>query len=290
MKASYSIIGCGKVGTALCEYLHKAGYTPVGLSDHKYKNAKETLRITEIKKKVFLSEKPYEVIDTADIVIITTPDGTIEEICKSLSTKKCFKENSVILHCSGSLPSTILSSASESGASVGSMHPLQSFASKENPENPFYDIIMSVEGEKKALKTAIKIAESLKAKPVPIKTDAKTLYHASAVVASNYLVTLIDLAYKLIGKAGVAENDAFEVLKPLINGTLNNIKNKGPQNSLTGPVIRGDTKTVLTHINEINEKASELNKLYKVLGLYTLGIAEKELSDDVIENFKKMFQ
>ena len=104
------------------------------------------------------------------------------------------------------------------------------------------------------------------------------------------MVTLLDLAYKLIEKAGIPKENAFDVLQPLINGTLNNIKNNSLEKALTGPIIRGDTKTVLSHIDEINNQAPELNELYKILGLYTLKIAEQNLSKQTIESFKTMLQ
>jgi len=62
-------------------------------------------------------------------------------------------------------------------------------------------------------------------------------------------------------------------LKPLIEGTLSNIGKVGVQKALTGPIARGDVKTVKTHIEEIGLKKPEFLALYKTLAFYTVDIA-----------------
>ena len=113
--------------------------------------------------------------------------------------------------------------------------------------------------------------------PKSVKTDGKMLYHASAVVASNYLVTLLGLAFKLIGKAGIADRDAYTVLKPLIMGTLGNVENVGIPAALTGPISRGDVQTVAQHLDEMKSKSPELMFLYRALGLHTIDSSPRYL-------------
>ncbi len=194
------------------------------------------------------------------------------------------------LHCSGALPSTILSSVKECDAFAGSMHPLQSFASVEIEKNPFQDIIISLEGEKEAVSAARKIATDLGATCFTIQTEAKTLYHASAVVASNYLVTLLDLSLKLIEAAGISGADALKALKPLIEGTLSNIEKTGITRALTGPIVRGDIETVKRHLEDIGSKTPDLLDLYKTLGFHTVDIAMAGggLSESSVQKLKKI--
>jgi len=134
------------------------------------------------------------------------------------------------------------------------------------------------------------MAEDLGSICLTIKTEAKTLYHASAVVASNYLVTLQDLALRLIGEAGLSGDDAFKVLNPLIKGTLSNIENVGAIKALTGPIARGDIETITRHLDEIGEKTPNLLLLYKILGQYTVDIALAggTISDSEANELKKV--
>ena len=224
MKPTIAIAGCGRLGTTLAKHLSGKGYDLLGISCRSEASLKTASELLNVKN---ASISAWEITKDADIVFITTPDGKIEETCKTIASNNGFKEKAIVLHCSGSLPSTILLTAGDRGATIGSVHPLQSFASPKLSGNPFDGIIMAVEGEKEAIETGRVLAKDLGAVFIKILTESKTLYHASAVVASNYLVTLMGFAFDLIGKAGISENDAMKVLKPLITGTLANIENVG---------------------------------------------------------------
>lgn len=288
MRPSFAIVGCGRVGTALAKYLAEAGYIPAGLASKSLSSAK---RVADLTGSASFTDTAWEVTRKADIVFITTPDGAIKEACDSIAVKNGFNSGSVVLHCSGALTSTMLLTARNCGASIGSMHPLQSFASTEYSHNPFSGIVTSVEGDKKATDAASLVAAALGSGCVTIKTEAKILYHASAVVASNYLVTLLDLSLNLIRQAGVPADEAFRSLKPLIDGTLSNIEKLGVHDALTGPIARGDIQTIENHILEIGSETPHLLPLYKILGLYTVEIAKGKgtLSDTVCGNLKKLF-
>ena len=288
MKPSFAIVGCGKVGTALGVFLNSAGYRPVGFASKSLSSAK---RAADIIQSDHFGDVPWEITRSADLVFITTPDGAITDTCNNISRNRGFANNTVVLHCSGALPSTILSTAKKCGAFIGSMHPLQSFASFDYVTNPFKNIIVSTEGESRAVKMAKEIATDLGGTSVTILTEAKTLYHASAVVASNYLVTLLDLAFKLIGESGIAGQDAFNVLKPLIEGTLSNVEKVGIPEALTGPIVRGDLETVEKHIEEIRLITPELLALYKTFGFHTIDIAKAKgtISESTCKKLKRIF-
>ena len=68
------------------------------------------------------------------VVFVTTPDDKIASTCSNISTKKAFQAGAVVVHCSGALASSVLAPARQCGASVASLHPLQSFASVSQAE------------------------------------------------------------------------------------------------------------------------------------------------------------
>jgi len=287
LKPSFAIIGCGRLGKVLVRYLTPAAYRPAGFASRSLASAEKAARIAGAGA---VSQVPWEISRRADIVFITTPDGQIETTCREIAGNGGFKPQAVVLHCSGAHPSTILSSAEACGASVASMHPLQSFAADEYAVSPFKGIVISVEGQKPAVEQAQKIAEDLGARCFAIRTAAKTLYHAAAVVASNYMVTLLDLAFKLSGEAGIAEQDAPDVLYPLIEGTLANIRAGGIQKALTGPIARGDVETVARHLDAIRQDAPQMIDLYRTLGRYTVDIARNAgtLSDQALWQLEQL--
>lgn len=260
MKPSFAIIGCGRVGKALGRHLAEAGYRPAGFASRRIASARQAAEAAG--KPDCFFEHPRDATEKADIVFITVPDDTINAVCGQIFENKGFSENAIVFHCSGALASTELASARPAGlvssVRIGSMHPLQSFAA-ETSGNPFNNIMMAVEGDPGAVEKAREIALNLGARPFTISTRGKVLYHAAAVVASNYLVTLMDLAIQLMAASGAGESEAFEILTPLIKGTLNNIKTIGIPDALTGPIARGDAGIVEKHVKAIEALSAQLS-------------------------------
>lgn len=287
MKPSVAVIGCGRMGTVLAITLAGKGYAIAGVSSLHRTSAQRLADICGISE---ATDKPWEITRKADVVFLTTPDGVIESVCESISQQDGFSPEAVVFHCSGAHASTILSSARKSGASIGSMHPLQSFASVDMSQNPFKGIRVAIEGDTQAVATADQMARDLEAFPLRVITKGKPLYHAAAVVASNFLVTLMGAALRLIQQAGVPPEEAFAVLNPLIEGTLANIERVGIHQALTGPVVRGDVQTVEAHIQAITETLPDLLPFYTCLIHYTAVQAREgnRISEDLLKTFLDM--
>lgn len=134
---------------------------------------------------------------------------------------------------------------------------------------------MSVEGDDPAVAEGTRIIAALGAMSFTIPTQAKTLYHAAAVVASNYLVTVEHFAVELLKQTGLSDTRAYAILAPLIHGTLTNISRRGTQAALTGPIARGDADIVAAHMAALKDKRPEDLELYRILGQYTLKLAEQ---------------
>jgi len=289
MKPGFSIVGCGRLGITLAKVLSEKGYPAKGFASRTLASAQKA---AERSGSDNVGTDPVSATRDADMIFITTPDGLIGSVCQSMARSGAFRPGHMVFHCSGSLPSTILESAKECGATIGSIHPLQSFATVLLDRNPFEGIIVAVEGDEKAVAAGLDIAKDLGSKGLTIKTQAKTMYHASAVVASNFMVTLVDFAYQLLSVAGIDSKDAYSVLGPLIEGTLANIKQVGPVNALTGPIVRGDVGTVSDHLREITEKTPQLLELYRILGKHTVEIAKKRgsLSEESLAGLTQIME
>lgn len=286
----FCVIGCGRLGTALSVFLSQNRYQPEAFASKSLASANKTADLAGAGQVV---DAPVTAVKSADIVFITTPDGAIESVCKAIAAQGGFSDRHLVYHLSGALCSDILSAARDQGSAIGSIHPLQAFAPFEKgQESPFKDINISIEGDTAAVKEGQKIVSALGARSFILPTHAKTLYHASAVVASNYLVTLERFAIALLKQADLTEADAYQILKPLIMGTLNNIETNGCINALTGPVARGDDDIVRRHLSDIDQKLPQFSDLYRLLGRHTLDIAKKQagqlsgLSEDAL---KKLF-
>ncbi|MFU8770501.1 MAG: Rossmann-like and DUF2520 domain-containing protein [Desulfotignum sp.] len=267
----FCVIGCGRVGINLAVFLSLQGYGPAAFASRTRDSARAAATHVP-KSRVF--DDPADAAGESAIIFITTPDTRIEPVCEQMAAAGAFSENSVVFHLSGALSSEILESARKKGAATGSLHPLQAFTPyAPDHASPFEGINMSIEGTPRAQALGREIVGALQARAFTIPTEAKTLYHAAAVVASNYLVTVEHFALTLLGLAGLDHARAFEILEPLIQGTLKNIGARGSVTALTGPVVRGDAAIIARHLADIDAQLSQFSDLYRLLGQYTLEIA-----------------
>ena len=198
--------------------------------------------------------KNIESLENVDIIFITTPDSEIYGVYKRI---KNIKKDTIFIHMSGSLTSEIFEN------NIGfSVHPMAAVTKETDLTN----IMFTIEGNS----LHIGKIKALFPNNIIIKKEAKPLYHAAAVIASNFLVGIYNIAESLLKEAGIEDST---MLTGLVNATLHNIKTKGSIEALTGPVERADTDTIKTHLNTIPEDFIEI---YKTLSLHLIKIAKEK--------------
>jgi predicted short-subunit dehydrogenase-like oxidoreductase (DUF2520 family) len=295
MKKSYiernqiSVIGAGRAGQSLAKALSRRGYIIGGLS---CKNSKEAKNAVSVIGQGIACKTNEEAVGDSEIIFITTPDDVIGEVVNELKGKEINWQRRIVFHCSGVLSSKLLLPLKEKGAVVASLHPLQSLASPDNAEKALRSIYFSLEGDAEACKVGEVIVKKLGSKVIQINAENKIFYHTAASMASNYLVTLLMLSCKIMEKGSIELKQAEKALLSLMRGTLENVALKGIHQSLTGPIIRGDEKTILLHLKALREMEPDIEKLYRALGLETLKIAANigHLSPGKIKRMKKILK
>ena len=261
------IIGAGTVGSALAIRLAENGYEVAAVSSRTHASAEKLAKTIE---GCHALDTNQPVADTCDIVFITTPDAVISEIA---STVQWHKGQSVV-HCSGADSTETLQPARQMGASTGVFHPLQTLANVKQAISNIPGSTFAIEAEEPLLTTLKEMAEALHCRWIELKAEDKVIYHAAAVIASNYLVTLVKLADDLWETFGIPREQATQALLPLLKGTLNNIENVGIPQALTGPIARGDLETVKKHLAALQKEAPDALSVYCELGLQTIPIAQ----------------
>lgn len=259
-------IGAGTTGTALAFSLRCRGYRIVSVFSRSVTSAQ---RLAGMVDGCRVCEKAQQVADTARLVFITTPDDVISRVAEEVQ----WHSGQYVVHCSGAHSVDILEPAWRAGAGTGSFHPLQTFASIEQAIKNIPGSVFGIEAEEPLLTLLKKMAGVLGGESVVLKAEDKVLYHAAAVFACNYLVTLVKLATDLWQKFGVSQAQATKALLPLLQGTLNNIGNVGLPNCLTGPIARGDLGTIRRHLEALDKVAPSVLRTYKEMGLQTIPIA-----------------
>jgi len=270
LSTRFAIVGAGKVGCALASLLSKAGYEFAGAASRSIASAR---RACELAGGDRTMTNPADFTRASDLVFLTTPDDAIAEVCAQIAAAEGFAEGAVVAHCSGALPSTILQPARACGAHVGSMHPLQSFATVEQALDLLPGSFCCIEGDAGAARVLAAAAHAMGARVMQIATDSKALYHAAAVTACNFLVALQSAALKMGEAAGLAREDALAALLPLVRGTVSNIETVGIPACLTGPIARGDVETMRRHLGALGRALPDLLPLYRSLALETVEVA-----------------
>jgi predicted short-subunit dehydrogenase-like oxidoreductase (DUF2520 family) len=173
---------------------------------------------------------------TARVVLLCVPDAEIENAHP--------QGDHVVGHCSG---------ASPLGRCDFSLHPLMTV-----PESgaAFAGVPAAVAGHE----VARELAGHLGMIPFSVAEEDRAAYHAAAAMASNFLVILESAAERVAGTAGIER----ETLVPLVRASVENWAAHG-RAALTGPIARGDTKTLDRHRAALRERAPDLIPMYEAL-------------------------
>jgi len=265
-----AIIGAGVVGTSLGYLLRKTGWRIAGIASRTLQSAQKAKKIIgEGNASADLSCTARE----ADVVFITTSDDAIKGTCEKIAAEGGFKPGTVVFHTCGALSSDILKSAKRKGACIASLHPLQSLANVKEAVRNLQGSYFCIEGDENALSVARHIISALKGKEITLQPQKKSLYHAGASAASNFLVATVGFGLALFNAAGIKKEDSLKALMPLIKGTVKNIESLGIPAALTGPISRGDAGVVEGHLMAIARRQKKLIHLYSELGRYTVQMA-----------------
>jgi predicted short-subunit dehydrogenase-like oxidoreductase (DUF2520 family) len=160
----------------------------------------------------------------ADLVLLCIPDGEIPNVATEI------QRGPWIAHTSGSASIADLRGHERRF----SLHPLQTFVLERGPEQ-LDGSWAAVSGETpEALAAGRALAGLLGMEAFELADESRALYHAAAMMASSFVVTLHDFSARWMTAAGGPP----EALTPL---TLRTIEN-GFQH--TGPLVRRDSETI----------------------------------------------
>ncbi len=271
---SVFIMGAGVVGTALAARLVRAGVPVTGLHGRQVELTGAAGASSGVVRST--GEIPPRLSDS-DAVIISVRDDRIPEVAARLAGEGRLRRGQILLHTSGANPArSILAAAVPHVRAVGTLHPLLSFADPRLAVEGEGEIAFGIEGDAPALAVAQRLVRALGAQSVILEAENLALYHAGAVIASNYVVAMADTAQALLGKAGVPAEQALAVLIPLLASVVQNLAQIGLPGALTGPVERGDVGVVERHLGALAARAPELVELYRVVGRDVLRLAREK--------------
>jgi predicted short-subunit dehydrogenase-like oxidoreductase (DUF2520 family) len=182
---------------------------------------------------------------TSALVVLAVPDAAIAEVARAQPVGPW------IAHVSGATPLDALAPH----VRRFSVHPLQTFSRDRGAEqiDGAWAAVTADADEARAAGRAF--AELVGLRPFDLAEDRRAIYHAGAVFASNFLVTIHRAAVRALEAAGAPP----EALLPLMQRTIDN------GFALTGPIARGDWSTVERHLAALEREAPDLEPLYRAL-------------------------
>ena len=265
-----SCIGAGRLGKTICRLL--AGKVEIRqIVNHSLASAQRAVDFIGSGSAVSMAD-----LQPADIWLIATPDGQIKLVYEQLKATGILHNNAIVFHCSGAIGSSVLYS-DDVKINVASVHPIHSFADPQKSLKDFSGSHCAIEGQANAVTTLKGLFEDIGAIPFIIDSQHKALYHTATVMACNYLVSLLEASQQILATAGVDGCDG-NPLESLIRQTLDNYLSTDATSALTGPIARGDTKTITSHLQALAQNGDNQlwQQVYTALGKATLPIAAQQ--------------
>lgn len=229
--AEVAVVGAGRVGCSIGLALRAAGSRIVAAS---VRSASSAARVRAILPEVPLTS-PEDAALGADVVVIAVPDDVLADVVPQVA--RCLRAGATVVHTSGIHGAGVLAPC---GERVAATHPAQAIpAAGASLQGVWFGVTCS-----DAMRPwADAFVSSIGGIPFRVAEDDRPRYHAALAMASNFAVTLAGDAGDLLGD--------HRMLEPLLMQTIANVVAFGPDQALTGPVVRGDAGTIRKHLNAL---------------------------------------
>ncbi|MDA2929686.1 DUF2520 domain-containing protein [Acidobacteria bacterium AH-259-O06] len=271
------IAGAGRVGRSLGKLLNERGQKVVAVASRNRARAKAAAAfIGREVQAVSYTDLPSKV----DKILIAVSDDSIGQIANTLA--EAGLTEGTVLHTSGIYGTDVLAPLIAQGNSCAGLHPLQTIATPQQGVQKLPSATFTIVGSGRAAEWAEKIVNLLHGKILRIAPGRKSTYHAAAVIASNYIVSLIDAAVLVMGAAGVDPEAARRALAPLVQASVQNALAERPVKALTGPIQRGDIQTLALHLQGLALVPASIQQLYRAVGIQTVQLARKQGLDSAV--------
>lgn len=274
-------VGAGKVGTNLAMYFANYGLLISGFFIRTETDTKKGTDDGRFKKFTELDL----LVNESDIIFITVTDDSISEIVNKLDLLEMDFKGKTFAHTSGSHSMNSVIDLKKKNAKVFTFHPMQTFNSFEIGLEKMKEMHIFLEYD--SFNDVSEIMNAIGNKNHKIESSSKVKYHCAASIVSNLTVGLVQIGVDLADELGISEEDALDAFKPLLKASADNVLEYGSEKALTGPIARGDVKTVKNHLSVLD---LEKRNIYRLLAMKTLDIAKSNLTDEIYLEIKKLLK
>jgi predicted short-subunit dehydrogenase-like oxidoreductase (DUF2520 family) len=251
MQKKVAIVGNGNLAYHLAKRFWELGHPISGLvvrSEAKAVPFKPFLNDeTVITSASNLANHPW------DLILIAVADSAIS----SMIQQTIFPKSAIVIHASGSQPMSVFHATGIQN--FGVVYPLQTFSKQK--DFSFSEVPLFVEANNRATEEQLlNFSKILSPKVALLSSDKRLRLHMAAVMACNFSNALYAIAEDQLSAAGLD----FELLRPLMEETVQKAVTIGPKQAQTGPATRGDSEIITKHLNLLHQ-SPEIKEVYQLL-------------------------
>lgn len=246
MSPPVAIFGMGRFGRALACALESAGRPPAAIGGRGKPHARTHTMIEA-------PDSLVAALQHGTVLVLAVRDDALPALAAKFAGVRGIEKLAVV-HTSGASGPGVLKPLADAGVQTGVFHILQSLP-PDKGERRIPGSYAAIAGPPELVEKLREVGHAIGAHPIELKPDQWAPYHAAAVLASNALLGLLDVAVGMLRDAGVPS--APHILLPLVKGTLQNADEMDLANALTGPVVRGDAGTIRLHLELLQGDARQ---------------------------------
>lgn len=267
-RMSVGVVGAGRVGASIGASLRLAGHAVVGASG--VSEASVTRIDTMLPGVPRLDVE--EVVRRSELVFLAVPDDAIAKLVEGLAAVGAWRPGHLVAHCSGRLGLDAMAAATSAGAIPLAIHPAMTFTGTSLDLDRMVGATFAVTAPAAFLPIGQALVVEMGGEPVVLDDAARPLYHAALVHGANHVVTLVEQASSLLSAAGI--DDPGRVLGPLVHASVEGALTEAPgaMSTLTGPIVRGDARTVAAHLEALASRP-EAARAYRAMAQTTVDLA-----------------
>lgn len=268
--SAIGIVGTGRVAQALGRLLRGRGSSVVAVA------GRDPARTEEAAQYIGNCSVASwaEIGQLSGRLLIAVSDDALAEVSAKLAPH--VRAETIALHTCGVHGPEVLSALSSRGVHCGALHPLATVPSAGEGIRTLIGASYGFTGNEMARGWATEIVATLEGRLYEMEQSGRALYHAAASLACNSIPSLLDAAATMLAGSGVADKaEALRLLEPLVRASLENSFRLGPEAALTGPARRGDSSTLLRHLDALASQDPAIGNLYRALGLCQLALARR---------------
>jgi len=271
-----NLIGAGRVGQTLAHLWARQGMLRVqDVLTRSTDSAQAALAFIE--PDIFAARAVAQIADMrpADLWLLAVPDAQIAACAQDLAAyaRQQGDTPALAFHCSGAQSAAMLSPLRDLGWAVASAHPVLSFASAQTAVVQFAGTPCALEGDAAACETLRPLFEAIGAACFGVRSRDKVLYHAAAVLATNFAPVLQTLAEDAWRATGMPDALVLRLRERLLRNAVDNIVALGPRKALTGPAARGDFAAIARQAAVVADWDPQAAAAYRALSDLALRMA-----------------